>query len=165
MGRMRNLNEIGELGISVHNQSMNLKNNKCWHRNYYRCYLKKERERRDCYLVLNLVFLGFLERNVIFGETSLALPVLKQYESDLQHPISSTQTKRRESFTNNLNLLIYIWVEHKAEIEKGIVRIKFYHFQDMIWSKQNQRSQDGWKLQWLGRSAHREWRRSCPSVW
>ena len=101
-GRMRNLNEIGELGISVDNQSMNLKNtqiNKCSHRNYYCYYLKRERE--GIYLVLNLVFLGFLERNVIFGETSLALPVLKQYEPDLQHSISNTQTKRRESFRNN----------------------------------------------------------------
>lgn len=35
-------------------------------------------------LVFDLVLLGFLKRDVILGETRLALPVLEQNESDLQ---------------------------------------------------------------------------------
>lgn len=40
--------------------------------------------RRNCYLVFDLVLLGVLERNVVFGKTGLALPVLQQNESDLR---------------------------------------------------------------------------------
>lgn len=35
-------------------------------------------------LVFDLVLLGFLKRDIILGETRLALPVLEQNESDLQ---------------------------------------------------------------------------------
>lgn len=36
------------------------------------------------YLVFDLVFLGILERNVVFGKTGLALSVLQENESDLR---------------------------------------------------------------------------------
>ena len=41
-------------------------------------------ESRCCYLVFDLVLLGILKRNVVFGKTSLALSVLQQNESDLR---------------------------------------------------------------------------------
>lgn len=86
------LNEIGELGISVDNQPMNLQtkskeisNPNSWNqeKQIIKERQKKNSNKDEFYLEFDLVLLGFLERNVILRQPSLALPVLQQYEPDL----------------------------------------------------------------------------------
>ena len=60
------LHKIGEFGVTVDDQAMDL--------------------------IFDLVLLGVLEGDVVLGQTGLPLPVLQQYESDLRIPTTTTST-------------------------------------------------------------------------